>query len=143
MARRLGFFERVGRAIRNAAERLHIVAPPEAPELPEGPRRRGGPPIDPFAQVYVEETLRRPGTQEYQRQVSFIRDLYGFEREDRETQLEIWREYLKFNKSGGPRRNDPSHPFWRYTGIDPRDFDWHGWREAMGYRHGGRKGRYV
>jgi hypothetical protein len=23
--------------------------------------------------------------------------------------------------------------WWEFTGMEPQDFDWHGWREMMGY----------
>jgi hypothetical protein len=61
----------------------------------------------------------------------------------RDEQLEVWREFIKFNQRGDIRRKDPRHPFWQTTGIHPDNFDWHGWREMMGYSHGARMGRYA
>jgi hypothetical protein len=95
---------------------------------------------DAFERAWIEETLRRPNTQEYRRQMRFVRDLYGFEGSSKADQVDIWREFIKFNQPGGQyKRNDVRNPFWTTTGIHPDNFDWFGWREMRGYSHGGRK----
>jgi hypothetical protein len=44
--------------------------------------------------------------------------------------LDAWREYIETWVQGEKDREE----FWRSLGINPRDFDWEGWRQAMGYR---------
>lgn len=52
---------------------------------------------------------------------------------------EVWDAYLEYMVSGQHRRNDPSNPFWRISGIDPDNFDWDDFRTAMGYKARGRR----
>jgi len=51
---------------------------------------------------------------------------------------ELWEDYLRYMVSGSYKRNELSNPFWQASGIHPDNFDWWGWREAMGYPHGNR-----
>jgi hypothetical protein len=55
----------------------------------------------------------------------------GMEFEGRE-QHEMFREYLDFMVNGGHSVSE-RESFFAEMGIDPRDFDWEGWRELMGY----------
>ena len=140
MARR-GFLQRAGDAIRKAGQTIaNLFRAEELTPPPEPPRRRPAPttPPDRYQQAYMEETLRRPGTAHYNAMLRFAHDMPEWQVGDDSERLEFWREFLRFSQPGGQRRNDPNHPFWRYSGRDPRDFDWHGWREAMNYPHGKR-----
>lgn len=64
----------------------------------------------------------------------------GLELDEREKR-QFWADYNLYMVSHRTdyKRNDDDNPFWRTWGIDPDQFDWHGWREAMGYPHGGRR----
>jgi hypothetical protein len=55
----------------------------------------------------------------------------GVETEGQE-QHELFRDYLEFMVVGGHSQAERD-AFWDELGIDPRDFDWEGWRELMGY----------
>jgi hypothetical protein len=154
VARRLGFFGRIGKALNNTVEAVEAAVATAVERVfqrePEKPRRRppptGGPGPGPgpkkkraptadddFRRVWAEETLRRPGVRDYRRQLSFLRDLYGFERAPHDAQVDIWREFVKFNsKQRQPYlRKDSRHPFWQITGISPDNFDWTEWRALM------------
>jgi len=55
---------------------------------------------------------------------------------------QFWAEYSHYmvsNRFKGMRNDPDSNPFWRKWGINPDTFNWYGWREAMGYPHGGRR----
>jgi hypothetical protein len=60
---------------------------------------------------------------------------------DEEDKQEIWRDYVHYLVSSKSHylRNDIHNPFWAKWGVDPDYFDWHAWREAMGYPHGVRR----
>jgi hypothetical protein len=60
---------------------------------------------------------------------------------DEQDKRQFWADYNLYMVSHRTdyRRNADDNPFWRTWGIDPDEFDWHGWREAMGYPHGGRR----
>lgn len=49
--------------------------------------------------------------------------------EDRDIQLEMWDDYIAAFINGEIRFDD----FFDRWGIDPADFSWALWREAMGY----------
>jgi hypothetical protein len=48
---------------------------------------------------------------------------------------ELWQDYLDSMVEGAYKQDR----FFDLVGISKGDFDWHAWREAMGYPHGGRK----
>lgn len=60
---------------------------------------------------------------------------------DAEEQLELWQDYIRYmtRSNNAYRLNTLNNPFWAASGMHPDDFDWYGWREAMGYEHGARK----
>lgn len=131
MARR-GFLGRVRAA-------LHAVFPvipresrrarKQAEPPPEPPKRKRAPTApDDFQRAWTEETLRRPGTQEYRTQRDFFNSLYNIRSQSHADQVRLWREFIKFNQRGGIQRKDPRHPFWHASGIHPENFDWSGWR---------------
>lgn len=55
----------------------------------------------------------------------------GDEYQGRE-QHEMFREYLDIMVVGGHSQAERDS-FYAEMGLDPRDFDWEGWRELMGY----------
>jgi hypothetical protein len=82
----------------------------------------------------MEEHLSRPG-RSYREHREVFFSLPGVVDEDHGEQLELWRSYLQNMVKGNYRRNDPRNPFWSDIGIHPSDFDWEGFRSAMGYRN--------
>ena len=107
------------------------------------PPRRGRFSDDPYYEIYNQtawkENQIRPGFLEH-REISemYEEDLDMDSRERRQ----FFADYLHFMVSDryNGRRNDDQNPFFQKYGIDPeRDFDWHAWREAMGYPHGNRR----
>jgi hypothetical protein len=53
--------------------------------------------------------------------------------EDEDVRQRLWRSYMDNIVSGHHRRDSPSNPFWRESGIHYTDFDWEDWRDTMGY----------
>ena len=47
-------------------------------------------------------------------------------------QHEMFRDYLDIMVVGGHSQSERDS-FFAEMGLDPRDFDWEGWRELMGY----------
>lgn len=60
----------------------------------------------------------------------------GITEEDRDTRYQLFGDYLRVMVRGGYSKDERDR-FWSDIGIDPRDFDWDGWREVMGYRRAG------
>lgn len=60
---------------------------------------------------------------------------------DEREKRQFWADYNLYMVSHRTeyRRHSDDNPFWSTWNIDPSEFDWHGWREAMGYPHGGRR----
>jgi hypothetical protein len=86
---------------------------------------------DPYREIWREEKQGRRGS--YERHRELFNTIPGMEYEDDETRQELWASYVRNMVNGRQRRNDPYNPWWGDIGIDPRDFDWDDWREAMGY----------
>lgn len=88
---------------------------------------------DPFRQVWMEQTISRPG-RSYANHRELIAALPGFQDLDEDEQLEIWEDYIRYmiNGESNYRRNDPRNPFWSTAGIHPRNFDWDEWRATFG-----------
>lgn len=58
--------------------------------------------------------------------------LYSLDPEaDSDTLEEMWQDYLLAFVSDGMTHD----AFFEMWSIDPRDFDWQAWRDAMGYSH--------
>jgi hypothetical protein len=53
-----------------------------------------------------------------------------------EEKYQLWNDYLTVMVKGGYARSERDE-FFERLGIDPRDFDWQGWREVMGYHDRG------
>jgi hypothetical protein len=133
---RRGIFSRIRDLFRRATE------PTEPPEQPPG-----GPDTPPggfddkeraFRQAWIEETLERPGRR--YRTVRRFFDELPLMYEDEQEEYDTWRSFCgNMVAKGGIRRNDIHNPFWQETGLNPRrDFDWDGFRRAMGYKARGR-----
>ena len=109
--------------------------PQPRPRAQRPPRR----PYDPFRAAWN----RHLGSKDwrYQDQRDFMRDIFYTYDISGDRQTEMWRDYVKWMVKPGQkfRRNDPRGPFWRKYGITPSSWDWHAWREAMGYPHGNRR----
>lgn len=68
-------------------------------------------------------------------------EIFGGLNVDEDTKIEYWEAYVRYmvNTQGSYRLNDIRNPFWQITHMHPDNFDWHGWREAMGYPEGARR----
>ena len=86
----------------------------------------------PYRQAWMEHRLSRPGRR-YADNYAFFNSLPMMANENEEIRERLWRSYLDNMVSGHHRRDSPSNPFWRESGISPRDFDWEDWRDSMGY----------
>ena len=65
----------------------------------------------------------------FQDHLAFFMSNPGIPETPRVEQHELWEDYIDAMVEGRLDRNQ----FFEEMGIDPRDFDWEGWREAMGY----------
>lgn len=132
MARRFSF-KRLAQAVRNiVAPSPRRVPPPE----PERPAPREPEPYAPSAYNPFRATWRREGAKGNYRKnlAAFHKAIDPIER-DPDAQLELWDSYVRniVKGEGRFRRNSSANMFWRDSGLDPRDFDWKAWREAMGF----------
>jgi hypothetical protein len=97
---------------------------------------------DPYYGIYHQTAWKedqiRPGYLEHRDIANMYEQALDLDRDER---LQFWRDYNNYLVSDRNhyRRSDPGNPFWDKWGIDPDVFDWHSWREAMGYPHGGRR----
>lgn len=67
-----------------------------------------------------------------QEHLEFVSGFPDWDNMPRYERMEVWRDYLDVMVMGNTdhmTRNE----FFESIGLDPRDFDWEGWREAMGY----------
>jgi hypothetical protein len=143
MARRGGFLSRITNAIRSV-----FRGAPEPPRRPSPPPGRGAPPRgdrdrqrarerDPYLRSWDANTRGTRGNYFDHRTIidtlAYSADLPEDERR------ELWQDYMRYmvGRKGERmsfRRNDPiRNPFWDKWGINPDNFDWQAWREAMGY----------
>jgi hypothetical protein len=123
-------------------------SPPSPPPPPprESPRRRRGRfADDPYYQAWDEIVRRDPNREGPARGYLEHRDVvdaYAADMDlDAQEKLQFWADYNlnMVSRRTGFRRNSDDNPFWRDWHINPDNFDWWGWREAMGYPHGRRK----
>jgi hypothetical protein len=101
---------------------------------------------DPYWQIWDQVTLddpnvdfRRTGFLEHR---DFLETYESAMNLDESDKRQLWADYNLYMVSHRTsfKRNDPDNPFWEKWHLDPdEDWDWHGWREAMGYPHGNRK----
>jgi hypothetical protein len=130
MARRLGFIGRIGRAFKN------IVAPSPPREPPRQPPRPPEPPEPPRGNVYREiwrENKRGKGN--YRKNLKVFHAAIDPIEKGEAERVELWESYVKHmvTPRGRYRRQDPQNMFWRDSGMDPDDWNWAAWRDAMGY----------
>lgn len=128
-----GFLGRIGRAIRN------IVAPsppppPREPREPEEPRERE-PRGDPYKEIWREHDLKFRRKDNYQKHLKAFHSAIDPIEKDPDEREVLWDSYIRnmIKAEGTFRRQDSSNMWWRDSGIDPVDFKWQAWREAMGF----------
>jgi len=134
-----GFLGRIGRVIGRIVESVRPAPPPREeppPQEPPKPPPRRNPYRDKWREL---KTSRRGNFDKNYRVFSRLVDPVV---EDDDEKQEYWESYIRniVNGEGNKRRNSTQNMFWRDTGIDPSDFNWAVWREAMGYTghsHGG------
>lgn len=129
MARR-GFLGRIVDRVRE------FIAPPSPPPRerepgPEAPRereRRG----DPYRRAWRDQGGK--GSYRKNREV-FDKMMDAVHEDDENEREELWESFVRniVNGKNRPRRQSTDNPFWRDSGIDPSNFRWKDWREAMGY----------
>lgn len=131
MARGGGFLSRIGRAIRN------VVAPRPSPprEPPERPREPPEREREPGNREYRDIWRAERGQGNYKKHLKVFHSLIDPVESDPDEQLALWESYVSniVRPRGRNRRQDINNMFWRDSGIDPQDFNWVRWREAMGY----------
>jgi hypothetical protein len=122
---RQGFLGRIRQAIRN------IVAPPQPPRRKAPPP----PPEEPTGKDFRRAWRDLGGQGSYRKNLRVFHKTVDRVETDPEQQLELWETYITHINRGEDRhrRNSTSNMFWRDSGIDPTDWDWTDWREAMGY----------
>lgn len=86
----------------------------------------------PYRQAWMEHRLSRPG-RAYASNFEFFNSLPLMRNESEDVRQRLWRSYMDNIVSGHYRRDSPSNPFWRESGIHYTDFDWEDWRDVMGY----------
>lgn len=125
----LGFIGRIGRAIRN------IIAPPPTPreQPPEEPRERGrrG---DPYREIWRDHHVKRKEGK-YQDHLRVFHSVIDPIEENPDEREALWDSYIRnmVKAESTFRRQDTQNMWWRDSGIDPADFKWQRWREAMGF----------
>jgi hypothetical protein len=128
-------FKRVVNAIRR------VIAPSPPPErAPEPPRERPrehpelytGPTERTFRRVWRQETTRKA---DYNKNLEVFHSMVDPIESDPDEQLELWHSYIRnmVNGEGQFRRNSSQNMWWRDSGLDPDNFSWARWREAMGF----------
>jgi hypothetical protein len=137
-----GFFSRLVRAVRNAFTGAE-EPPPSAPTPRESRDRQRARERNPYLDSWDATTRgSRTGFLNHKEIIDDLALTYDLDADDKR---EMWDDYLRdiVGRKGqhmSYRRNDIRNPFWQKWGIDPEsEFDWHEWREAMGYPHGGRR----
>jgi hypothetical protein len=124
MARRFS----LGRIIQRVR---NIVAPSPPPPPKREPPPRERPSRDPFK----AEWKRLRGKGNYRGNLKAFHKIVDRVESDPDEQVILWESFVTHivKGEGRFRRNSNQNMFWRDSGIDPRDFDWKIWREAMGY----------
>ena len=123
-----GFLRRIGRAIRR------VVAPSPPPSPPQ--RRAPEPPTEREPRgAYRDIWREQGGGRKYQQHLNLFHNAIDPIESDPQERLELWESYAKYmvHGEGRFRRNSAQNMFWRDSGIDPIDFNWASWREAMGF----------
>lgn len=126
MARGGGFLSRIGRAIRNAVTPRPSPPPRERPE-PREP--------EPGSREYKDIWRTSGGQGSYRKNLKVFHSAVDPIEDDPDERIALWESYVSniVKGRGRRRRQDIDNMFWRDSGIDPKDFNWVRWREAMGY----------
>jgi len=141
---RRGFLSRIVGAIRDAFTRdeepRRTPVPPQEPPGRGGPERRRRAP-DPYLDDWRGLTRERTGYLNHKDIIDDMAFEYNLPEDEKQ---ELWHDYLTYlvgrrGTRAQYRYRDPNNPFWTKWNIDPDSFDWHAWREAMGYPHGRRR----
>jgi hypothetical protein len=135
-----GFFRRAISAVREFFTG-EGEAPPRAAPRSDRDRQRARE-RDPYLAAWDSQARGRTGYLNHREIIDDLASTYDLDEEEKQ---ELWDDYLEYivgerGERMRYRRNDIHNPFWQKWGIDPEEqFDWHAWREAMGYPHGDRK----
>lgn len=126
-----GFIGRIARAIRNVFAPPRHAPPPPPPRPPEPRPPEPGPSGSDYRRVWREND----GKGSYQKNLKLFHSVVDPIEPDPDEQLDLWESYVKHivTPRGRERRQSTANMFWRDSGIDPGDFRWQQWREAMGY----------
>ena len=92
---------------------------------------------DPYLAYWRAEAVTRDGSPRtgYLEHRDFFNSTIDHLDLDADEKLELWYIYLQHMVSGSSKRNSITNPFFQAAGLHPDNFDWWGWREAMGYPH--------
>jgi len=115
-------------------QRRGTKPPPRRPRpeiLP--PERRPRAPREPRPRDLYRDTWRDEGSVGSYANARRFFDSIPVSYDNPEDKLAVWNVFVQHMVSPRPgeRFNDPNNPFWSAIGIDPRDFDWSGWRAAI------------
>lgn len=93
---------------------------------------RGGAGRSAFREVWDDEG----GIGNFSRDLAFFQSL-PVQYETRQEEMQTWEYFVQYmTRESGFMFNDPGNPFWSQIGLNPRDFNWSGWRAAVwGGRH--------
>lgn len=131
-----GFLSRIGNFFRHPIEIIFRRSEPEErePPLPPPGPGPGGGERNEFRQIWDDYNVPRDSGNFHDHFEFFMDVEVGMEINDLLEQIEDWQFYLQYLVLGESqfKRNDPRNPYWAHMGIDPGDFDWAGWRIAMG-----------
>jgi hypothetical protein len=90
------------------------------------------------SEYIIDDIRQKTGFSErelVQEHLSIFLAIPGITETPRGERYELWQDYLDSMVEGAFNQDR----FFNLVGIDRGDFDWHAWREAMGYPHGNRK----
>ena len=102
---------------------------------------------DPYYQIYrdintKEDGSLAPGFMQHRDISEYYEQGLDLDPMERRQFWADYNLYMVSDRTGVRRNSVVDNPFWEKWNIDPTGddgFDWHSWREAMGYPHGGRR----
>lgn len=124
-----GFLRRIANALG-----IRRAPKPERAPPPEPPSSRR----DEYRDIWRQQ--RAKGS--YRKHLRVFHSMIDPIEDDESEREQLWDSYVRHMVKGEGRfrRNSTSNMFWRDSGIDPQDFNWQRWREAMGFT-GSRRSR--
>jgi hypothetical protein len=151
MPRRGGFFSRIAGAVRRVftgrEEPPRRTPTPTPRPTPTGASRgdrdrQRARERDPYLATWDGRTGGTRGN--FLGHRDFARDLTSYYDIPADEAEDFWDDYLRYmvGRRGERmpyRRDDIRNPFWQNWDINPDSFNWHEWREEMGYSHGARR----